>query len=228
MNHWTQRGEGGSEDKNKVDAFSFGLHGSAAPADWNGGYLFGLARGTVERNRMNRAVNLITDRSVNTSRWTGWSGNAVLGGGFDFDCGLFRIGPMAGLDYAATHRGSVNESGRFGVLDIESESYQSFRTLAGLRAGGKIGEQTTLSSTARWKYEMLDKTGTTRARFSQVGLSSFSTRGRYAGRHSLTASIGLKHAVTDRVCLEIEGGGEFFRGGHSSGLGSASFALEFF
>lgn len=229
MNHWKQRGSGSKStgSKNRVNAFSFGLHGSAAPSDWNGGYLFALARGAVERNHMDRAVNLVTGRSVNQSKWTGASGNAVLGGGFDFECGSFRFGPLAGLDYAVNHRGSVGENGRFGLLDIESGTYQSFRVLAGLRASGRVGERTSLSATARYNYEILDKTGTTRAKFSGVGLDSFSTRGRYAGRHSLTASLGLRHALGDRAYLEIEGGGEFFRGGHASGWGGASLAWEF-
>ncbi len=217
----------GKSDELKSTGVYLGVHGRMSPADWCGWHVYGSVRAGVETVDQNREVTLGSVRGANKADWTGFAMSAMLGGGHDFDFGNFFIGPNASLEYALLRNPSFTEDGGLGRLDYQGKTYNSLRSNLGVRAGWEANSRVSYSVSAAWTHELLDRMGTTRAGFVGYGNSGMTIRARTAGRDSFTTSAALMFTVNDRTALSIEGGGEFFREGYTSGWGSVTVTRTF-
>lgn len=217
----------GSEHELKSTGIYLGLHGRYDPSSWNGGYLFGSARAGADIAKQRREVVVGAERGVNKSDWTAFAASAQLGGGYDFKYDGVSFGPLASLEYALNHRPSHTESEGLANLEYRAKIYNSLRTNLGARASWQVAEKCSMSFSAAWTHELLDKMGTVQAGFAGYGNSGISYRAKTAGRDSLTTTLGLSYAVTSDISLSVEGGAELFKDGYNSGWGGFTFTKRF-
>lgn len=217
----------GSEHELKSTGIYLGLHGRYDPSSWNGGYLFGSARAGADIAKQRREVVVGQERGVNKSDWTAFAASAQLGGGYDFKYERVSFGPLASLEYALNHRPSHTESEGLANLEYQAKTFNSLRSNLGARASWQVTEKCSMSFSAAWTHELLDKMATVRAGYAGYGNSGISYRAKTAGRDSLTTTLGLSYAVTSDISLSVEGGAELFKDGYNSGWGGFTFTKRF-
>ncbi len=217
----------GSEHELKSTGIYLGLHGRYDPSFWNGGYFFGSARAGVDIAKQRREVVVGQERGVNKSDWTAFAASAQLGGGYDFTYDRVSFGPLASLEYALNHRPSHTESEGLANLDYQANTFNSLRTNLGARASWELTDKCSISFSAAWTHELLDKMGTVQAGFAGYGNSGISFRAKTAGRDSLTTTLGVSFAVGRDISLSMEGGAELFKNGYNSGWGGFTFSKRF-
>ncbi len=216
-----------SSDKLKSTGVYLGVHGRLDPSSWNGGYLFGSARAGVDIAKQEREVLVGGYRGINKSDWNGFAASALAGAGYDFHYNRVSFGPVASLEYALSHRPSYTETEGLGNLSFQAKTYNSLRSNLGARASWKLAEKCSLSASAAWTHELLDKMATVNAGFAGYGNSGITYKAKTAGRDSLTAGLGLTFAVTHDVSVTVEGGAELFKNGYNSGWGGFTLTKAF-
>ena len=203
-----------------------GVHGTAAPATWNGWQLSGLARLGVFKADMNRSIHAGSYNRSAESDWTQFSGTAVAHVGYQLPVGdkRFTLLPFAGADYAFLHQPSISEDkGEAARLKTDSQTYQSLRAVFGLKA--ETAEQDTASAGYTWRgnatlaynRELLSHAGNTEARFIEMN-GDFTTDVRFATRSSVSASAGVSLTSSKGTTLDFQLTSEFAPG-HGTSVG---------
>lgn len=222
----------GIDAKNTNKSLYAGVHGLYNPQEWGGAYAYGLLRGGVENNRMQRAVAFDAYSRSNTMEWTGLSAGAVLGGGYDWQWGQWNVGPTVNVEYTMVHRPDLSESEGYATrLHVQSAETQSLRTAAGASLGWNtnLGEKSSVQAqlSALWLHELLDDTQKTEAFFADYGTYQFTTKTRLPSRDSMALQAGLSLHVNESTRINAQVGTEFFRPGYNTIQGNISVNWEF-
>lgn len=218
--------------KNTNQSLYLGLHALLTPENWDGAYVYGLARGGVENNRLNREINFGGYSRSNTSEWTGFSAGAALGGGYDWQAGDWLFGPKVGLEYSMVFRPELTEAdGRGTRLHLDSNSVHSLRSAAGAQAvwGTSLSERTRIKAqvSALWMHELLDDTQRLDASFADARSYGFTTKSRNPSRDSMGVQGGLSLSIDDTKHISVQVGTEFFRPGYTTLEGNIAVSWEF-
>ena len=132
-------------------------------------------------------------------------------GGYEFQRGPFKFGPIASLQYVHLTVGSFQEDGPTS-LSIDRQDADSLRTQLGFEA-----RYTTQSSTplglmtftphfqASWQHEYMDNSDGINSQFnSGAGGGSFVVQGQQPERDSAFLDVGLDAEVTKNVTVFID------------------------
>lgn len=121
---------GNHEAQADTQSAFIGLQGMLAPDSWDGFWFAAQGRLGIESGEMDREVSFNGYIRNNESRWSGFSGSALLGGGKDWSWkigdGHLNAGPLAWMEYSFLHRPGIEEqSGQASRLDVDETVYQS-------------------------------------------------------------------------------------------------------
>ncbi len=208
-----------------------GGHALMRPEDWNGAYLFGMARVGIENNKMKRSI--LFDDYSRTSRadWLGFAGAASLGGGYERRVGPVVFGPIASLEYTCIGHPRITEYDGAGTrLTLDAATYHSLRSGLGARVGMEhafgAGKGLNAGVGAQWKHELLDPETTVRAVFTGYDAWTFDTK-RSSAVDSLMVQGDLALALDTDFNLSLYAGTELFRAGYTSLHGGLSARWSF-
>lgn len=197
-----------------------GLQGMFAPDTWDGFWLTAQGRLGIESGEMDREVSFNGYVRNNESRWSGFAGSALLGGGKDWSWkiwdGHLDAGPLAWMEYSFLHRPGIEEqSGQASRLDVDETVYQSLLLSLGAHAGLNTtfanGTTLGLDLLAAWRHETLDATFRTGASFREYGDFDFATATDLPGRDSMLVQSSVRFTHPSNFFVQMDLGGEFFR-----------------
>lgn len=197
-----------------------GLQGMFAPDTWDGFWLTAQGRLGIESGEMDREVSFNGYVRNNESRWSGFAGSALLGGGKDWSWkigdGHLDAGPLAWMEYSFLHRPGIEEhSGQASRLDVDETVYQSLLLSLGAHAGLNTtfanGTALGLDLLAAWRHETLDATFRTGASFREYEGYDFATATDLPGRDSMLVQSSVRFTHPSNFFVQMDLGGEFFR-----------------
>ncbi len=197
-----------------------GLQGMFAPDTWDGFWLTAQGRLGIESGEMDREVSFNGYVRNNESRWSGFAGSALLGGGKDWSWkigdGHLDAGPLAWMEYSFLHRPGIEEhSGQASRLDVDETVYQSLLLSLGAHAGLNTtfanGTTLGLDLLAAWRHETLDATFRTGASFREYEGYDFATATDLPGRDSMLVQSSVRFTHPSNFFVQMDLGGEFFR-----------------
>lgn len=197
-----------------------GLQGMFAPDTWDGFWLTAQGRLGIESGEMDREVSFNGYVRNNESRWSGFAGSALLGGGKDWSWkigdGYLDAGPLAWMEYSFLHRPGIEEqSGQASRLDVDETVYQSLLLSLGAHAGLNTtfanGTSLGVDILAAWRHETLDATFRTGASFREYGDFDFATATDLPGRDSMLVQSSVRFTHPLNFFVQMDLGGEFFR-----------------
>ena len=191
-----------------------GLQGMFAPDSWDGFWLTAQGRLGIESGEMDREVSFNGYTRNNESRWSGFAGSALLGGGKDWSWklgdGHLDAGPLAWMEYSFLHRPGIEEqSGQASRLNVDETVYQSLLLSLGAHTGLNTifanGTTLGLDLLAAWRHETLDATFRTGASFREYGDYDFATATDLPGRDSmlLQSSVRFTHPSNFFVQMDL-------------------------
>ncbi|MDY3867885.1 MAG: autotransporter domain-containing protein, partial [Pyramidobacter sp.] len=221
---------GASSFSASSDGGFIGVGGKYARDAERGLFLYGLARAGWDRYTANRSVSLGSYQRAHSAEWTGFSGAAELGAGWNHKMGTAILTPVVSLNYAFIRRPGVSESSERGdgsALSLAGADYSSLRSSLGVRAsfgGGRLADGTRVSvnASALWLHEFLDD-GAEYA-WSIAGGTARSRWRQNAGNDSLALSLGAEFEASETFRVAALLGTEVFRSGYSDV--SASMRLQ--
>lgn len=197
-----------------------GLQGMFAPDTWDGFWLTAQGRLGIESGEMDREVSFNGYTRNNESRWSGFAGSALLGGGKDWSWklgdGHLDAGPLAWMEYSFLHRPGIEEhSGQASRLNVDETVYQSLLLSLGAHAGLNTtfenGTSLGVDLLAAWRHETLDATFRTGASFREYGDYDFATATDLPGRDSMLLQSSIRFTHPSNFFVQMDLGGEFFR-----------------
>ena len=197
-----------------------GLQGMFAPDSWDGFWLTAQGRLGIESGEMDREVSFNGYTRNNESRWSGFAGSALLGGGKDWSWkigdGHLDAGPLAWMEYSFLRRPGIEEqSGQASRLDVDETAYQSLLFSLGAHAGLNTtfenGTSLGVDLLAAWRHETLDATFRTSASFREYGDYDFATATDLPGRDYMLVQSSIRFTHPSNFFVQMDLGGEFFR-----------------
>ena len=215
-----------------------GLQALLAPEAWDGFWLTAQGRLGIESGEMDRTLSFNGYNRLNESRWTGFAGGALVGGGKDWfwdasETGQIVAGPLAFFEYSFLQRPGIDErGGQASRLSIDDAVYESLLMNLGAHAGWTTkfenGASIGVDLLAAWRHELLDATFRTGASFRGYGDYDFTSATDLPGRDSLLllGSLRFRHP-TSSFFAQIDLGGEFFREDYSSIQAGLQIGWEF-
>lgn len=220
------------EAKNTSQSLHLGIHALLTPENWGGAYVYGLARGGVENNRLNREISFGGYSRSNSAEWTGFTASAALGGGYDWQAGNWLFGPRLGLEYSMMYRPELTESeGQATRLHLDSSSVHSLRSVAGAQAtwDQRLSERTSIKaqSSVLWLHELLNDTRRLDASFVESQSYSFSHKSKSPSCDSMGVQAGLTLSIDDTKHISVQMGTELFRPGYTTLEGNVAVSWEF-
>ncbi len=150
-----------------------------------------------------------------------YTGN--LTGGYEFQRGGWKFGPVASLQYVNLGINSFSEQGPT-ALNIQNQNDESLRSQVGMEARyfARVGSVSlTPHISASWQHEFLDNSEGITSQFNQVGSGSFTVQTTNPERDSAFIDVGLDAQVAKRVTLFTNyqaevGQDDFFAQSHTS------------
>jgi fibronectin-binding autotransporter adhesin len=142
--------------------------------------------------------------------------DGLVGTGYDFHFGGFTVGPIASLGYTTVGLDAFQEHGAVGALRFGSQSQDSLKSAAGLKAAysRKIGRVViTPEIRAQWEHEYLDSQSTIDAGFAAG--NSFTVHGPPIGRDGALIDAGVSAALTSNLTIFAYYTGELGRENYS-------------
>ena len=142
-----------------VDGYTPGLYASYVNKGWYGNFLGAYTRNAYTSDRQISIAGLSGDNHGATS---GNQGSINLTGGYEFQHGNFKFGPVGTVQYVHLGIDSIREDGTT-ALTIDSQDQDSFRSLLGME--GRFTTQVatpcgtlilTPHASASWQHEYLD------------------------------------------------------------------------
>jgi outer membrane autotransporter protein len=186
-----------------VDSYSPGLYGSYVDGPWYGNFLGAYGRNAYTSDREINIVGLGGDNHGATS---GDQGTINLTGGYEFQKGAFKFGPVASVQYVHLSIDSMQEDGPT-ALSIGSQDEDSFRSQLGVegRFNANVGAiSLTPHVSASWQHEYLDDSRGINAQFTGTGGGSFVTETDSPDRDSAFLDVGLDATVSKNVTLFVD------------------------
>jgi outer membrane autotransporter protein len=194
------------DDRNSaatVDSYSPGLYASYVDGPWYGNFLGAYTRNAYSEDR---EINLAGLGGDNHGATSGNQGSANLTGGYEFQRGAFKFGPVASLQYVHLAIDSIQEQGPT-ALDIQSQDQDSLRTLLGVEArfNANVGPvNLTPHASVSWQHEYLDNSRGITSAFDGAGGGSFSVQTDTPDRDSAFLDIGLDATISKSVTLFVD------------------------
>jgi fibronectin-binding autotransporter adhesin len=190
-----------------VDSYSPGIYASYVEGGWYGNALGAYTRNAYTEDRQIDITGLTGDNHGATS---GNQGSVNLTGGYEFQKGSFKFGPVASVQYVHLAIDSMQEDGPT-ALSIASQDQDSFRSLLGFEGRFSTKVATcygpmilTPHVSASWQHEYLDNSQGINANFTGTGGGSFTTETDTPDRDSAFVDVGLDATVAKNVTLFVD------------------------
>ncbi|HFW3777781.1 TPA: S8 family serine peptidase [Salmonella enterica subsp. enterica serovar Thompson] len=224
MNHQSVNGDENGALRN--NGFYLGVQGDFSPSDWGGWNLFGTGRMGIENQDMTRRVSFSDYSAENKSAWTGYSGSARVGVGYEFQQDAFSAGPFSALDYAFSSRPSFTEQeGEGSRLHLDSEIFHSLRSVLGVHL--QTSEQYLskhvnwrVQAYTAWNHELRENAGVMHASFAAADNDNFSSTVKMPDRDSVSVGTGIVFRTDKNVSVSLNTGGEIYRRNGTSVYGN--------
>jgi uncharacterized protein with beta-barrel porin domain len=198
----------GNGSKATVDSYAPGVYGSYVNKGWyaNGMATYGFNNDTEDRN-----VTIPGISGTNHGSSSGGQVTSNLTGGYEFQRGNFKFGPVASLQYVHLTVGSFQEDGP-SSLSIDRQDDDSLRTQLGgeVRYSAKVPTcYGTLDLTPHlqvsWQHEYMDNSDGITSQFnSGAGGGSFVVQGQKPERDAAFLDLGVDAQVSDNVTFFVD------------------------
>jgi outer membrane autotransporter protein len=186
-----------------VDSYSPGIYASYVDGPWYGNFLGAYTRNSYTEDREIDINGLGGDNHGGSN---GNQGSANLTGGYEFQQGAFKFGPVASMQYVHLAIGSIQEQGPT-ALDINDQNQDSLRSLVGFegRFNARAGAVSlTPHVSASWQHEYMDNGGGITSQFDGAGGGSFVTQTDRPDRDSAFVDVGLDATVSKNVTVFVD------------------------
>jgi outer membrane lipase/esterase len=186
-----------------VDSYSPGIYASYVDKGWYGNFLGAYGRNAYTSDRMVDIPGLQGDNHGGTS---GNQGTINLTGGYEFQRGAFKFGPVASVQYVHLALDSMQEQGPT-ALSIDSQDEDSFRSQLGVegRFNANVGPVSlTPHLSLSWQHEYLDSSRGINAQFTGTGGGSFVTQTDNPDRDAAFIDVGLDAEVAKNVTVFVD------------------------
>jgi uncharacterized protein YhjY with autotransporter beta-barrel domain len=190
-----------------VDSYAPGIYASYVNGGWYANGLATYVRNSYTEDREIDIPGIVGDNHGATS---GNQGTGNLTGGYEFQSGAFKFGPVATVEYVHLDIDSIQEQGPT-ALSIADQSDDSLRTLVGFE--GRYATAVALGSdrwvltphfSASWQHEYLDNSNGITAQFSPAGGGSFATPLDNPERDSAFIDAGLDAEVNSTTTIFVD------------------------
>jgi outer membrane autotransporter protein len=183
-----------------VDTYSPGIYASYVDGGWYGNALFAYGYNSYTEDR-NVSIGTLSGFNQGAPQGNQYTGSMT--GGYEFQRGNFKFGPIAGVQYVNLGIDSFSEEGPT-ALNVASESDESFRSQLGVEAryvvhAGSVA--VTPHASATWQHEFLDGSDGITSQFNQIGAGSFTVQTAEPERDSAFIDVGVNADVADNVTL---------------------------
>jgi outer membrane autotransporter protein len=190
-----------------VDSYTAGLYASYVNKGWYANFLGAYSRNAYTSDRMVDIAGLGGDNHGATS---GNQGSANLTGGYEFQKGAFKFGPIASVQYVHLAIDSTQEQGPT-ALSIGDQSQDSLRSQLGLEGrfvadvNTPLGPMTlTPHLSASWQHEYMDSSGGITSQFTGTGGGSFVTQTQSPDRDAAFIDVGLDANIGQNVTVFVD------------------------
>jgi outer membrane autotransporter protein len=190
-----------------VDSYSPGIYASYVDKGWYGNFLGAYTRNAYTEDREIDITGLNGDNHGATS---GNQGSANLTGGYEFQKGPFKFGPVASLQYVHLAIDSIQEQGPT-ALDINDQNQDSLRSLLGFEGRFNANVATPIGPVSltphvsvSWQHEYLDNSGGITSQFDGAGGGSFFTQTDSPDRDSAFVDVGLDATLSKNVTVFVD------------------------
>jgi len=198
----------GNGSKATVDSYSPGIYGSYVNKGWYGDamLMYGFNNNTDDRQ-----VTIPGIAGDNHGASNGGQLTSNFTGGYEFQRGPFKFGPIASLQYVHLTVGSFQEQGPTS-LSIDRQKADSLRTQLGFEARYSTQSHTpfglmtfTPHFQASWQHEYMDNSDGISSQFNGgAGGGSFVVQGQQPERDSAFLDLGLDAEVARNVTLFVD------------------------
>jgi len=190
-----------------VDSYSPGIYASYVDKGWYGNGLATYGRNAYTSDRNVDIPGLQGDNHGGTS---GNQGTVNLTGGYEFQKGSFKFGPVASVQYVHLSVDSMQEQGPT-ALTIDSQDQDSFRSQLGVEGRFVANINTPVGTmsliphiSASWQHEYLDSSRGIDAQFTGTGGGSFVTQTDNPDRDAAFFDVGLDATVCKNVTVFVD------------------------
>lgn len=155
--------------------------------------------------------------------------NGLIGGGYEFDCAGWRVGPIGGLQYTYIQLDSFDEHDSDARLHYPKQSQNSLRSTLGARVAYDwefCGVRVTPEVRAQWLHEYLDSTASIDSRFAAGG-AVFTVDGAKIGRNGLLVDAGVSVQVTSHCALYAYYTGDLARDNYTAHAVNGGLRVQF-
>ncbi|HEY0256367.1 MAG TPA: autotransporter outer membrane beta-barrel domain-containing protein, partial [Candidatus Methylacidiphilales bacterium] len=191
-----------------VDSYSPGIYASYVNKEWYGNALATYGRNSYTEDRN---INIPGLEGTNHGGTSGNQATGNLTGGYEFQRGPFKFGPVASVQYVHLNIDSMQESGSPTSLSLNEQNQDSLRTLLGVEARYVTDVNTPMGRTtltphvsASWQHEYLDNSQGITSQFNSAGGGSFATQTDNPDRDSAFLDIGLDATLSKNVTVFID------------------------
>jgi outer membrane autotransporter protein len=183
-----------------IDTYSPGVYASYVNGGWYGNGLFSYGYNSYTEDR---AISIGTLNGTNHGAPQGSQYVGNLTGGYEFQSGAFKFGPIASLQYVNLGINSFSEDGPT-ALNVQNQSDESLRSQFGLEARYAVragSVNLTPHASATWQHEFLDDSRGITSQFNQIGAGSFTVQTTDTEHDSAFLDVGLNADVVRNVTL---------------------------
>jgi uncharacterized protein YhjY with autotransporter beta-barrel domain len=193
--------------KATVDSYAPGIYASYVDGGWYANGLATYVRNSYTEDRRIDIPGIVGDNHGATD---GNQGTGNLTGGYEFQRGSFKFGPVATVEYVHLDINSISEQGPT-ALTIASQSDDSLRTLVGFEGRFVTAVDScygkwllTPHFSASWQHECLDNSNGITAQFSPAGGGSFATPLDQPERDSAFIDAGLDTQLNQTATVFVD------------------------
>jgi outer membrane autotransporter protein len=131
-----------------------------------------------------------------TGSTSGFEGDGLLGGGYDWQNGAWRFGPQLVLQYMSASINGFTETGSLAPLHIESHTEDALHSLLGMHLSYRAYVEGTWTFVTpemylAWRHDYLDNSIAVESRLADTTSSDFTVRGPEQGSDSVVLGLGL-------------------------------------
>jgi uncharacterized protein with beta-barrel porin domain len=198
----------GNGSKATVDSYAPGIYASYVDKGWYGNamLMYGFENNTDDRN-----VTIPGISGTNHGAADGGQVTSNVTGGYEFQRGKFKYGPVATLQYVHLTVGSLQEQGPTS-LSIDRQEADSLRSQLGFEARYSTESRTPLGLMtftphfqATWQHEYMDNSDDISSQFNGgAGGGSFIVQGRQPARDSAFLDLGIDAQVAKNVTIFVD------------------------
>jgi outer membrane lipase/esterase len=190
-----------------VDSYTAGLYASYVNQGWYANFLGAYSRNAYTSDRIVDIPGLAGDNHGGTH---GNQGSVNLTGGYEFQKGAFKFGPIASVQYVHLAVDSEQENGPT-ALSINSQTQDSLRSQLGFEGRFVAEVHTPLGPmiltphlSASWQHEYMDSSGGITSQFTGTGGGSFLTQTQPPDRDAAFLDAGLDATLDTNVTIFVD------------------------